>query len=566
MPNLPAAIEFWQQSSPAARRVMSSSAAVSREWIGIDQRVSRAKSRLQRPAAIAAGLFALEFLAVLTAIWCVTGHHFVYPLDDTYIGMSIARNLALHGVWGVTPYAFNSASSSLIFPLLIAGTYRILGPSPWPALVLSAVFAVFSILVAARMLARYLTPAWRTLVLILFVLLTPLTVIGVLGMEHSLHLLLTLLFLDYFMERPAPAGTSQKLWPIVIITALMVSARYEGLFFAVPAVCILLLQCRWKAAAAISIGAAVPVLGYAVYSIAHGGAWLPNSVATKGVHLRGSLFSWLQPLLHNAVANYRDFGATLTFLLAGVGAFALALLLRRCRAAIPLVLLFCAGCLHLATDHIGTLFRYEDYLVGSAIVCLGCVFPSLIKAGCKVPFFAGYVLILVAGGMLIIHGIGLTWWLPACSRNNYLQQMQMARFLHQNYPQGVVAANDIGAITWFNPDLRCYDLVGLANTGIFYARRKGAYTTAFLEQDTAARHVQIAILYDQWFPHPGDVGGPPLPPEWRRIERWEIPDHELLGNNIVSFYAVAPSQAQPLRQDLAKFDPTLPKEVTVLPN
>jgi hypothetical protein len=35
--------------------------------------------------------------------------HFVYGLDDAYIHMSIAKNFALHGVWGVTPYAFSSS-------------------------------------------------------------------------------------------------------------------------------------------------------------------------------------------------------------------------------------------------------------------------------------------------------------------------------------------------------------------------------------------------------------------------------------------------------------------------
>src|SRR5436190_4681669 len=32
-----------------------------------------------------------------------TGGHFVYPLDDTYIHLTMARTLAWEGVWGINP-------------------------------------------------------------------------------------------------------------------------------------------------------------------------------------------------------------------------------------------------------------------------------------------------------------------------------------------------------------------------------------------------------------------------------------------------------------------------------
>lgn len=31
-----------------------------------------------------------------------TDNHYIYPLDDTFIHLAMAKNFALHDVWGVT--------------------------------------------------------------------------------------------------------------------------------------------------------------------------------------------------------------------------------------------------------------------------------------------------------------------------------------------------------------------------------------------------------------------------------------------------------------------------------
>ena len=49
-----------------------------------------------------------------------TGGMFVYAQDDPYIHLALARTLADHGVWGIRPTEFASASSSPLWTLLLA--------------------------------------------------------------------------------------------------------------------------------------------------------------------------------------------------------------------------------------------------------------------------------------------------------------------------------------------------------------------------------------------------------------------------------------------------------------
>ena len=111
---------------------------------------------------------------LLRAALVHTGGRLVYALDDAYIHMAMAKNLVTHGVWGVTPNGFTSSSSSPLWVLLLAASYRLFGVNHFVPLALNAIFAVTLLVAADRGLRRLdVSPAARTVGLVALVLLTP---------------------------------------------------------------------------------------------------------------------------------------------------------------------------------------------------------------------------------------------------------------------------------------------------------------------------------------------------------------------------------------------------------
>jgi hypothetical protein len=510
-----------------------------------------------RPFAllVGVGVYVLVTLAILIVSARLTSGHLFYPLDDAYIEMAMAKNIAVHGVWGVSPYEFTSSTSTPLFVLLLSAIYRIFGVSEYAPLVLSWIFGLASIYVASRMLRKYLSNAWQTTILVTMVLFTPMFVIGTMGMEHSLHLLLTLLFLQQIDEQDSP------IWSVAVVTMLMVATRYEGLFFALTGVGFLLLFRQFAKALAVAVSASIPVSAYALFSIHHGGYWLPNSVAIKGINIHGlDLIGRATSLLSVTESNVLR-GMHVVFLLAALSIAAITLRKHDRRAAALLGVVAGSCCIHLVTADVGWTFRYEAYLIGSGVVILACSFARLREFSRASTTAAGCFL-FCSGAVLLGISLNAATTLPLRSRTVYLQQWQMAEFLKAYYPNAKVAANDIGAINFMN-DLHNLDLFGLASADVFAAKRDQRYSTGFIEQSASKRDIQIAMVYDNWFSPSAKppFAGPPLPKRWIRVRRWTIPNEKFLGGRTVSFYALNPDAAVQLQTNLLQFERTMPRAV-----
>lgn len=493
------------------------------------------KNRRYRPLICAEVVYFLLFIAELTFSVLRSGHHLVYPLDDTYITMAMAKHFAQHGVWGVTPFAFTSATSTPLYVLLLSAAYCLAGVADWWPMLLAFLAGAAAIAVANGMLPKAKTPA-----LLALVLFTPMATMAHIGMEHTLHCALTLLFA--WRASAAISEPRRMDWLLILLTPALVMTRFEGLFLV--GICALLLCIRRSFLLAIGILAAAiaPVAAYGMISLANGWFFLPNSLMLKGAKIGLSLL--FRPFIVLCVAPH---------LLSILAALAFALWASKAspawtRSRVLLWVSLLSLIAHVTLADVGWIFRYEAYLIALSVVSLATALPLIDSTKLRKIAYA------IAAAALLLRSGRAFYEMPSITAGIYSQQYQMARFVERYYPGASVAANDIGAIN-YRTDLHLFDLVGLADPEVLRLKRRKAYTTAAIEAGAIERKVAIAIVYDSWFSdtRPAVFGGPSLPQSWVRVGRWRTAYGEHLGGDTVSFYAVRPEEENCLRQNLQDF-------------
>jgi hypothetical protein len=516
------------------------------------------------PFLFAAVVWLALFAVTLAQILAITGGRIVYASDDVYIHMAIAKNLVLHGVWGVTPFEFTSCASSIIWPLVIAFTYVLFGVNEWSPILLN----LFLSLAVLAVVYRFLRGRGRgdlvcAAVLLALVLCLPMTAISFDGMEHILQILVFVVFTErlFFVLNREPGG-SWDLW-LPILACGLTLVRYEGLFLAGAAVILLAWKKKWKLGTAVVLAAALPVAGMAAVSLAHGWYPIPNSVLIKSAPFTDIIPEMpIQTLTRPfRYLSGRDYILSLVVLLL---LFWLAtarevprrdLFRRLAPGAFFLMVVFAHGTL----IDMEWFYRHAAYLLMLGIITIEMTWPA---GGLRWRWPASGAARLAIGALAVFlaypfyaRASGAILDTPLAARNIYEMQYQMALFLSRYFPQGPVAANDIGAISYYN-DFSLLDLYGLASMDVARAKLVGTYDTELIDRLTRESGAQVVIVYDYWFDR---YGG--LPKGWVKAGEWHFTDCYVCGGDTVSFYAPSAAQADSLRAQLDAFREVLPARV-----
>jgi hypothetical protein len=524
-------------------------------------------------------ILAVPTVLLISGVYKKTGGEFSYPLDDTFIHMAIAKNLTESGVWGIHAEAFGSASSSLFYTLILWFSFSVFGIQETIPLLLNVLAGALIILVMASIMGRAGVKFLRQFIIYsAVVLLTPLPNMIVLGMEHTFHCLFILLFFNQVyvlyggtdgdaLSQSSNGFSSQKfglLW-MSFYGALIVMVRYEGLFLVLIAVLLLLCSKRWLASFAVLLAALLPLLLFGFYSISKGSYFFPNSVLIKAESVPFSIGSLLGSIQNILVEK---------FLLARAGAAPLALQrilliglllyfyfryqrqpLHPRSVLLTMVILLTSA--HLGLASTGWFYRYEAYLIFAGVFyyllmsdrvgipTLGS--PKLIS----VSVFAVLCFTLLAP--ILLRSVTAFSKATDSSKNIYDQQVQMGRFLQQYYNNEKIAANDIGAVSFYTKGEKL-DLWGLGDITIARSRKGGYWTPDFIDSVARARDIKIAVVYNSWFPEE-------LIKKWHPAGSWTIQNNVICGDSIVHFYAIDSTFLTTLKDNLNKFSKSLPQDV-----
>ncbi len=526
------------------------------------------------PYTLKTALFAisvfLEITIALVAVDYVQNKGIVaYTTDDAYIHMSMAKNFALHNVWGVTPYEFSSSTSSPLWTLILGILYKLFGVNDYIPLALNVVCAIAILILLSWIFHRHGMPRWLNRYLLLAVVfLMPLPTLVLSGLEHVLQTLVIILFTyvagQYIanLANAAHPHFNRQLILLMVLSALITSVRYESIF-AVFIVCsLLLLQQRWSPAVLVAAAGAIPIIVYGMISIANGSMLIPNSVLLKGYRPDFSNISGIVTQFGLvAIQQLSTAPHILMFVL-----LALLLLYQRVRqqqfwsdsAAVMAVIFVGTTLLHMQFARTGWFYRYEAYLIVLGICVLGVLVASRVPEKLTLPmvlkrdplFIAAIVFFFLLPA--ITRGVAALHDTPGAEHEIYSQYYPLADFLNAYY-QGVgVATHDIGIIN-YRASTRDFDVWGLGDVEVARLRLQSAFDVNAMADLAKARGSTIAIY--SW-----DV---PVPDSWTKIASWKIDTWIVVGNPELKFYAIDPAQKTTLLSNLKAFAPQLPPNVAV---
>jgi hypothetical protein len=518
--------------------------------------------------------------------------HLVYALDDSYILMAMAKNLAHHGVWGMTPFGFTSSSSAPLWTALVGGLYWLLGVHITLPLILNllcATLAVFATQWVMASLEPEISGLYVFAVLLAMLFFSPVLNLIFIGLEHSLHILLTLLFVFHsagILARDEEPSRKSSL-TLLALGAGLGSIRYEGLF-AIGVVGLMLLFKRHAKLAITLVSCSIlPPFVMGAISVYHGWFWLPNSVVLKGNLPMGEAHPVLAFFSH--AANNTFYSGMRVVRLAGAAALLMVWLIARNGAndestqdqnarqvsrltQLWMIAIFLAtAVLHMMLASTGWFLRYEAYLMALGIVVVAVPLRNLACGIIRSPFMmdlpklAGITAALVlifSAPMFWAAGYNAVWMTVPGMHDTYRWHYQMAQFVQRYYAGKSLVINDIGAADFF-ADIHLTDPHGLADPEIARARlrERGQLDPHILDEVARRRGAKAALVDYNWVEFYGGSFRQVVPSTWLLAGVWKYHNRVVLAPAGLSFYALNETDKDILINNLRDYSRNLPPDV-----
>ena len=440
-----------------------------------------------------------------------------FPLDDSWIHLHFARNLAEGAGFSYNPGVPVAGSTAPLWTLLLAAGAVIAGPS----LALGKALGVTAT-VAAGVLTRRAAIAWGAAPAvalgagIALVWTGPLTWGALSGMEVSLAAAL--------VAGALLAHAHDRAVITAVLAALAVLARPEAILL-LPAL-LVARRLRTRRVLTFAVIAVLALAPFVVFCLVTVGAPWPATATAK---VEGGLVGWLAGVAEPARITFASRPwAFLTEWMAWLRTthwllpFALvpalvAIWWRPGRVlAVPAVLLVAHPlAMALLAPYRGPAFqegRYSTHLLPLALVVLAVALP---RRWPRAVFAATAIYLVIALPALAPAATRYAW----AVQNINAMQVHLGRWLDRELPRSSrLAVNDIGAIAYFSRR-EIVDLMGLVTPEIIPYRREGEGGILRYLVESCPDHV---VIFPAWFPQMA-ARSDLLEPRYRvRLERNEV--------------------------------------------
>ena len=501
-----------------------------------------------------AAMYLVLVAGLLVGIRSSTGGHFAYALDDPYIHLALAENLA-HGLYGINAGEAASPSSSLLWPFLLipfAGTaIHVYLPLFWCVVSGVAASALFGWIICRWQgdSGGRLRLVWYQQLLLgfLLILLANLASLTIVGMEHVLQVLLAVCCAVALMEALAGRGIP---WWCVAAAVVAPWVRYEDVSLTLAVCFALAAQKRWTVAWATMGLAVAPLVAFSWFLKSEGLPALPLSVLLKAdAYVKAGPVAHGLELMRHGIKRSLDAERIPTTVLCLVIVW-LTLRARTRESRTILAGAAMLAVLQVAIGRFNWFHRYEVY----ALIFLALVIISWMVRTTKLSY-RWYAVGLACFSLTYMYATLVT---VTAATKIYRQQYQMHRFVTEYY-SGNYAVNDLGLASFERrPGTYVLDLVGL---GSLESARREDKSSAWLKGIAEEHGVDLAMIYPSWFEK--------LPDSWTPLATMcEEPTGGIAGHlsrarPCMVYYSTTPARNDEIRRELQAFASTLPNKVTM---
>lgn len=500
-----------------------------------------------------------------------TDGYFTYLLDDAYIHLALAKNFALHDVWGMTRYVFSSSSSSPIFTYLISILMQVFGNSELIPIYINLFCMVGVIYFLTKYYSRFSNTTTYVAVSVLITVFSSVLHLQLFsGMEHVLQVLLVVInvfFLtDWVSSNFKKTNSLLFFYGSILLLGLV---RFEMMFYFVSLAFFLSVLKKFRESFLILLFGFGPILIFCYFNYQQTGYLFPNSVVVKGTHidLTGNVAKQIGDVLLTAFLNRSFYKRCLLPLLLLAAVVIIDYKNRRSLREFYKnnFLLFAWAAtmlLHSVFADLKSILRYEAYLiVAFAMLIIPRIsnyfthFKSAYRKNLILNILIAGNIVLMFSKMAFAHKI-----LMYGSKNIYEQQIQAAKFLRAHYNDAKVAANDIGALSYFT-EIHLFDIVGLGSPEIMEFNQRADYSERsfgkYVGDHTKQQNFEIAVVYKEWLR--GHV-----PENWEEVAVLTIDNNAVVSQTEVTVYCINPEIKESLKNNIRKFQWNKNVKVTII--